>query len=213
MTLELELLIVGRIRRGLNRYRGTIRCVQGGRTSAYAVQLYGLNEELVSEGVLQGHPRWSEPLTGLLARCIAVAEPAHASPIEPWRVVTLVVRQRRRLLMEVQAINEDGLELQPGLQRKVAQSAWQVMRWQLANDAWDQTEPPPMPEPLHVPVYSDGVTLYCRIIDLPSEARARFEEWSIGRPVPSIRHVDDAAFPDDIDAYFGRGTSLFARGF
>lgn len=206
--MELELRMVNRGERGVDRYRGFIRCIGSGPTSVYEVQLCGRNDEVVGEGVLRGHPRWTERLTGLLARCIAVAEPEHSFSVGAWRVATLIVRRRGRFLMEMHATSGDTFEPTFDSRPMVVKSVWQLIRWRLADDAWSQSEPPRMPEPLHVAVYRDGATSYCRASDLPPEARTRFDEWSIGRLAPPVRHVDDAAFPEDIDSYFGQGTAL-----
>lgn len=210
--MELELRIVNRIARGLDRYKGSIRCIGSGPTSDYEVQLCGRNDDVVGEGVLRGHPRWAERLTGLLARCIAVAEPEHTLPIGEWRVATLIVRRRGRFLMEMHATSGDALESTFDSRPIPVKPVWQLMRWRLADDAWSQSDPPRMPEPIRLAVYRDGTTSYCRVSDLPPEARGRFDEWSIGRLAPPVPHVDDVAFPDDIDAYFGRGTALAPDG-
>lgn len=207
--IQLELRLVGTIRLGMQRYKGAIRCIRGGKTSDYSVQLGGPNDETVGEGFLYEHPRWSEPMSGLLARCIAVAEPAQTMPLEPWRLATLVVHIRSRFLMEIQATSQDIPE--PELNRSLidappaVKSAWQLIRWRLAQDAWGQTEPPRLPARLQVPVHRDGRVRFCRTSDLPPEARSQFEEWRFGREAPTVSQ-DDAAFPDDIDAYFGSGT-------
>ena len=148
---------------------------------------------------LDNYPRWSESSRGLLARCIAMTEPA-ADPVpENWRSIRIDIglngggRQRRptRLAMtRMERLDEDDsvgwkegsmqgfLEVPP---RPSYGDVWDLALHALNISVWAQDEIQPT-RPIVVPVYADGS--YIRTSDLPEPVRSAFE-WRqrfSGRP-------------------------------
>lgn len=211
--LELQLnMVIGAAPATMARLTGTIHCVRGGRTSDYHVRLHDSAGGIWGQGHLRGHPRWSEPLTGLAARCIgAVPAKATAFDVSVVRCAGVVLKLDRRYLTELHVPMTDGRPfglLPPSAGRHSPQSPWQLAQWCLADDAWGQLAEPPMPKPITVQVHHSGAIQYCRISELPAEAQDHFERWAFSRGRPEVAGVPDAAFVDDVEAYFGSGTCL-----
>lgn len=208
--IELELrLVESGAQAPIRRYAGTIRCLRGGSTSDYAVCLYSRTGALAGEATLHRHPRWSESLTALVARSVAAAGPRTSEPMEHVRLATLEVRLRGRYLAEFGVLMNDGRPCTfDGLStaRAAPKSPWQLIGWKLADEAWGQIDVPAMPAPPAVPLHWDGSTPYCRSADLPLDARTEFDRWAFSRSAPHIDGIEDAVFPEDIDAFFGPGT-------
>jgi len=191
------------------RYKGIIGNIRGGRQADYVVALRNGEDQVVATAQLLSYPRWAEPLTGFVARCIAQAllvEPQLARPVV--RLASLNISLNRRHLREVHAGQHNGVLHSNGCELDAPASdtpptLWQLMQWSLAFDAWGTVQMPPIPAPLSPLVYyHDGVT-YCRTSDLPGEARARIEGWLWGQTMPVIPDVPDACYQSDMERFLG----------
>jgi hypothetical protein len=191
------------------QYKGIIGNIRGGRQADYFVALKDEEDRVVASAQLLGYPRWAEPLTGFVARCIAQAlqaEPQLARPVV--RLATLNILLNRTHLREVHAGLHDGVPHSSGYQLDVTAvdtppTLWQLVQWSLAFDAWGTVQMPPVPAPLAPPgYYHDGVT-YCRTSDLPIEARVKIEGWLWGQTMPVIPGVQDACYQSDMERFLG----------
>lgn len=192
----------------LMQRHGTIKCLAGGRLADFAITLARADGDQAVQAVLRGYPRWSEPLTGLVARCLAlVADESETPSPNHLRLATLSITLERCQLAEAHLIPEHASTsedcLRPPTQRRSSISLWSLMQKQLADEVWGMTDVPPLPEPVSVPVYQHGAMAYCRARDLPHEARVVFDRWRFGRARPDIPGVGDAVHVSDVEAFLG----------
>ena len=71
--LELKLFCYKSISNSHHRLSGTVKVLSGGPLVTYETELRDHHGASVARGQLQHHPRWSEPLVALLARCLNAA--------------------------------------------------------------------------------------------------------------------------------------------
>ncbi len=158
---------------------------------------------------LHEYPRWSEPVRGLLARCIAVAEPdSDLVPVpEDWAALRVDMGiqsgwQRRptriamcRVTRETGSFNLGFVEgkltgyiegVQP---RESYLDIWDLALHALNVSVWNSDSIPEV-KPLVLPVYGEGS--YIRTSDIPEPARSAFEWRQRMSGRPSIRRHWDA---------------------
>lgn len=68
--LHLELNAFDSLAGPYYRYRGTIENLAGGRLADYRIVLEDEQQQVLARTRLDGYARWSEPLTGFVARSI-----------------------------------------------------------------------------------------------------------------------------------------------
>lgn len=208
--LELELFCFRPVSGQYFRLRGTTSVVSGGRVVTYATTLLDYHGVQFAHGVLRDHPRWSEPLIGVLARCLeASLEGRELVRWFDYRHATLNVRLRGQLVIhDVACADRVALErgrddLPTPFDTSAPQNVWDVARLACASLAWGELSIPRMPEPLQLPVYDHEGTRYCRSSDLPDEACVAFDRCSFGASRPSVPGVLDAAFEWDMQHFLG----------
>jgi len=185
--------------------------------SSYEVLLDGRN--VMTE--LHGYPRWSEPVRGLLARCIAVAEQGSRFIPVPadWTALRVDIgiqsgRQTRptRLAMCRVTRNNDisggftvgfvegklaGFieNVQP---RESYQDVWDMAQHALNISVWNQDLIPPV-RPLEIKKY-DG-DRWIRSSELPEPLRSAFEHRQRHSGKPHIREAWDANWAWDLEDF------------
>jgi hypothetical protein len=185
--------------------------LSGQRLADYWVQALDPFGHPLREGTLRSYPRWTEPLTGFAARCVA------GLPTLPGRwnagaasgALVVAIERGIRTLREVRArFDAERGELTMGATRvtlPVAPTALCLWKAMLVQDGFDALELPPLPAPLRLPLYAttgDAGAMYCRTSDLPGEARAAYGSWR--RCLPHHRapaasvDVPDAADPAEV---------------
>ena len=160
---------------------------------------------------LHGYPRWSEPVRGLLARCIAVAEPgSYMVPVpEDWTALRVDIgiqsdwREPPTRLAMCRVTREAGTfnvgfmegklsgfieDVQP---RESYQDMWDLAQHALNVSVWNADSIPEV-KPLVVPVYGDGS--YMRTSDIPEPAQSAFEWRQRMSGRPCIRGHRDACW-------------------
>jgi hypothetical protein len=162
---------------------------------------------------LEDYPRWSEPVRGLLARCIALSE-AEALPnngfrfSENWKSVRVDiglnsgVRSQRIERLAMCRIERSGDQCAIGWtegplkgfvevqQRQSYRDVWDVAQHALCTSTFNANVIPPV-VPLHVPIHEEPGFLYVLSREIPEPLRSAFEyrqRWS-GRPcIPRGAH-------------------------
>lgn len=207
--LELQLFCFGSIAGPHYHLCGTIAPVSGGRLVTYATELCDHHGERVAQGQLQDHPRWSEPLVGIVARCLDSAlQGCHLDRWFDYGHASLDIALNGRRINYLACVEQPWLTLSrenaPQQFDGTAQpNPWSVASLACAAAAWKQNSLPPMPEPQQMSVYDHEGTRYCRTADLPQEARALLESWSFGASRPAVPGVPDAVFEWDMRHFLG----------
>lgn len=183
-------------------------CLVGGRVADVAVTLDRSDGRRAIQAILRGYPRWSEPLTGLVARCLGlVADESDISIQNDLRLATLSISLERWVLAEVHLIPEHGATSESGplqpIRGQSSISLWSLVQRRLAHETRGMPEVPPLPAPIRIPVYHHGAIPYCRTRDLPADARVVFAQWAFGRKRPVIPKVEDAVHASDLEAFLG----------
>lgn len=131
------------------RNYGAIGNIGGARLSHYEIVLDQGDGTLVGQAQLLCYARWSEPVTGLVARCLARAlfEPRLARPL--FRLATLHIALNSRPLKQLHARIEGGKLDADGYVVEVPASElppplWRVVQWSCAMDAWGTVDTPPL---------------------------------------------------------------------
>ena len=208
--LEMKLFCFEGIQGPHYRLRGTIAVVTGGRLVTYATELFDHKGELFAQGTLRKHPRWSERLEGVVARCIATALEDRVPP--RWfnyEHLTLSVEVNGYLtICDLNCGGEVDLALdrqcRPALfDGTKPPNVWEVVGLACASIAWDELRVPEMPEPIQVAVHERDGVRYCLSRDLPDEARTIFERYAFGQIRPEIDGAPDAVFEADMDHFLG----------
>lgn len=190
------------------RYKGTIECLRGGKRGDFRIALSDERGEPVAQGQLLSYPRWTESLEAFVARCLQSA--LQASPFLPrpaLRVATLTVHLNRQCLQEYQAAwPQDWVP--PGASAELAEeggypTAWELIQRRLAFLAWGSDETPSMPAAVEPRVYYAAGVEYCRLSDLPLDARLQCERWMWGLSMPRIAGVEDACYAADMARFLG----------
>ncbi|NVO04743.1 MAG: hypothetical protein HXX19_01705 [Rhodoferax sp.] len=169
---------------------------------------------------LHDYPRWSEPVRGLLARCINVAEhDVNPVPVpEDWRSLRVDIgiqsgyqRGTTRLAMCRIERLEDGCTVGhqegplagfiDGVQLRAAYAdIWELAQHALNLSVWGVDSIPPV-KPLDVKRYDDGK--YIRSSELPEPLRSAFEYRQRWSGKPCIRDAWDANWAWDLDDFVG----------
>ena len=206
--LELERFCYSSILGAHYRLQGTIAAVSGGRSVSYVTKLRNQHGEPVARGELQDHPRWSEPLIAVVARCLNSALEDRLDPWFAFQHATLDVALRGQRIANLACVSQlwptCSREQLPSLFDAAAPpNAWAIACLACTASAWQQLSMPPMPKPLHVPVYEYAGIRYCRAADLPDEARETFDRWAFGASTPAVPGVPDAVFEWDVQHFLG----------
>jgi hypothetical protein len=207
--LSLELSAFDSLAGPHHRCHGTVQAVRGGRKADFHVILYDENGDLIGQAQLLGYPRWSEPLIALVARCIAkVLEGAPSLSRSAFRYASLDIRLNREQVLEVGTQLRDGKAYCEGwpieMPTNEPAGPWQLLCWALAYVQWGTAEIPAIPAAVDPPVYYHDGTTYCRLGDLPDEARCFCGRWLWGQAVPTVPGVDDACFSLDMARFLGK---------
>ena len=214
MQLNLEIGAFDSLAGPYHRCRGTITTLRGGRRADFEVILHDESGEPVARGQLLAYPRWSEELAAFVARCLAKAlESRPKLACNPIRIATVEVRLADALLLETSIQLRggrafvEGCPIEAPTLAKVAPweppPLWQLAAWALAYREWATCEIAPLPALVEPPVYYHGGLTYCRLSDLPWEARRHCERWLFGQAVPEVPGVLDAIFASDMARYLG----------
>jgi hypothetical protein len=208
--LEMELFCFDALTGPHFRLRGTIRPDTGGRLATYEADLLDHEGQHFAKGLLHRHPRWTEPLTGLTARCIDAALAGRdRSATFAYAHASLTVKLNgHHLGDDIRCVSEwklarSGDDQASSVSNAALPHPWEVARLACASLAFGDLSIPPMPQPLQMPVYEHEGTRYCRTSDLPDEARALLERYAFGQHRPQVPGAPDAIFEWDMQHFLG----------
>jgi len=117
----------------------------------------------------------------------------------------LQIDLNRTHLQRVQWALRDGTLLVDGLSVRTPSGAshWQVAQWALCIQQTEGILMPPMPAPLRPPILlHDGVP-YCRLSDVPEEARHAYRKRHALSTCPLVPGCADACYPWDLHGFLG----------
>lgn len=203
--------------------------VSGGAVANYRVTLSDeMRHHEFASAKLEQYPRWSEPVTGLVARaldsCLRSGTPAQL--VSPWPVRTVQVRialvpggtaERSELLrltadfrqMRAPVMCTD--ERRGGVWEKrdlriTSEDPMRLALHCLSQWTWETAAPGLWPTPLQVPVRGTGQLAYVRMSDIPEPARSEFSRRIVGATIPAIRGETDIAYAADWQGFIeGQG--------
>jgi hypothetical protein len=208
--LELKLFCFREISGPHYRLRGTITALSGGRFVTYVAELFDHHGQLFARGLLRDHPRWSEPLTAIVARCLdaALAGLDLARWFDYERATLGVSLHGQVLINDLNCSRELEQVLGDDSQPKLFDSptppnVWEVVRLACAADAWGEPYVPRMPEPLQPAVYQHEGVRYCRSSELPDEAQWALDRCAFGQHRPLVAGVPDAVFESEMNHFLG----------
>ncbi|MFC5606081.1 hypothetical protein [Variovorax soli] len=185
------------------------------RLAAFSDYDFGFEgREEPPDAPLKAYPRWSEPVSGLFARCLG--HPSVARPtgdLGPWSFLRLQigirpggVRDYRPLvLIRVKARDHDlRIATTEGLAHSVHQvnariryrDAWEVAEHALRVSAFGADDLQEA-KPLDVPIRSDGQLAFVCMGDIPEPARSVFRERMRGAGCPVIPGLSDLVYAWD----------------
>lgn len=189
---------------------GTVDFVGTPGNPAYLCHLNDSRGGAACSGRVEGWHRYSEPLTGLAARCVAAAvssarKPELLSASGQGSVVLRLGQQRieyggfgfagRRLQL-------DGNSAVPLARRE---GHWGIASRVLSLWAFRQTEPPVLPPAVRVPSREHNGIEYWRSGDLHSALAPVFELWAVGLPRPDVPGISDAYYLRHLRAFLDGG--------
>ena len=206
--LELKLFCYESISGSHHRLSGTVKVLSGGPLVTYETELRDHHGASGARGQLQHHPRRSEPPMAIVARCLNAALQNRLDYWFDYQHVSLDVTLSGQTIAHLACVEELLLtrsrEQLPSLfDGTPAPNPWGVACLACTASAWQQLSIPPVPEPLHVPVYEYEGTRYCRATDLPRHVQDVFDQWAFGASSPSIPGVLDAVFEWDVQHFLG----------
>ena len=178
MQLHLEISAFNEIFGLRFRATGAIRALRGGRTSDYAIELFDTQGRPFASAQLLEYARLAESYEALVARCLHLALTV-AKPQEPirYRLATLGVRLGSEFMFELHSRpsrpsrDDDGVNRLEHLHDENVGRLWQGIAWEAASYAFGAIDIPQLPPFLEPPVrYHAGIS-YCRLSDLPADAR------------------------------------------
>lgn len=190
-----------------------------GPVTRYAVKVG--DEKEADAASLLDYARWSEPLGGLIARCLALRRESVESgslsePIRRLGCKTALVSYGvgpKRLLEDftVERCNEFYsarlIDAYGKQQRRefaaVNQSPVALFVEAVCQVLWRVSELPPLPPPLNLPIYNNGAA-YVRVADIPPWAFPAFDRFARGRRCPTIAgDSDPCVYARDWRAFLG----------
>ena len=183
--------------------RGLIACASDGEAPDYWVSLGGSGQPF-RRAMLKAYPRWAEPVRAFVARAIEAVELADGNDDVGFNVpLECVVEDwRTKGLVDVISVGADAPRARLfSDNRPRFVDPWSMVRRHCAFQAFGGQRIPMAPEGVRLRLYQDAGGAYCRLSDLPHEARA-VAERAIGAPsrmfVPAI---PDAVQPWAVAAF------------
>lgn len=161
-----------------------------------------IQQHQFSEGLLHAAPRWAEPVLGFVARCIDAVEFESSLP-PPLSTVQLRVIDARRGMREIAQVSA---RLIGG---EGASNPWHLVRDQCLEEAFGQAVVPSLPPPLNPPVLVEAGRSYCRLADLPADARLA-ANWVFRREdrLALAGGVKDAVSPEQMNAFLSNNMEV-----
>ncbi len=150
-----------------------------------------------AEGLLIGAARWSEPVLSFVARCIDAVELGGDLALPPYSNGLFSVTDVRRGMREVA-----GFDFVPEPRHDdvaTVQRLWRNIRDRCLIKDTGTVTLPPLPSPLAPPVYDAPGGSYCRLADLPIDARTA-AAWVLPRR-GNVTGVPDAVLPAAMHAF------------
>ena len=156
---------------------------------------------------LVNYPRFAEPLALFVARAIeqVLAHRRDVCLTAPQGHGALQIDLNRTHLQRVQWALRDGTLLVDGLSVRTPPGAphWQVAQFALCLQQTGGILMPPTPAPLRPPILlHDGVP-YCRLSDVPEEARQAYRKRHALSTCPLVPGCADACYPWDLHGFLG----------
>jgi hypothetical protein len=173
--------------------------------------------------LLRQYPRWCEPVTGLVARCLALSRAQASDALAPrWEQMVVKIALRPggkgyRLLDTVQLSRDaGGLKIssipasgEAHLKKGIASRARYADLWDLAEHALRLStfgkDELPAPQALDVPIHRQGSLSFVCTRDIPEPARSVFEERMKYSACPVIPGFPDAVYSWDWSDFLAGG--------
>lgn len=176
--------------------------IGGGSIANYRVHVM-VGGEAIDRGVLQGYPRWSEPLQGLVARALVAVtsglEEGEVGQVDEFVCTTSLVpagirpprvlahlrgrRHAERYLVTSRA--EEGMLVRRSF-HAADRNVVRLLTTALCRVVWKTNRPPPLPLPLSVTAHVHERISYVREDEIPRWAIAAFCRFSRGFPRPAV---------------------------
>ena len=178
--------------------RGIVTAGESELLPTFYVALQG-TEPRLTEGIVSGVSRWSEPALTFIARCIDSVDLEQVQ----WNAlafesIDLRVVDWRRRQCTVAHLKAPASQANP----------WEAAREACLLASTDGIALPPSPSPLNLPVHTFEGTDYCTLGDLPAEAR-NAAQWVL-RPSQRLEHPTrrDAVSVDTMQAFLSNNVDV-----
>ncbi len=189
----------------LRTLRGLIAEATPGNASDYWVSLFDENQRPRHRALLIGYPRWAESTRAFLGRCLDAA--LLTSNRSEWFLVDscelTATEWRTQEVVDMVSFGDvwrpTPVHCPP--QRAMGRTAWELMRWVCAQDAFGGQDLPELPAPVRPTIYERRGVRYCRTSELPIEARVAFERLQAFLDRPFVPTVPDAVYPWWLEAF------------
>jgi len=178
--------------------------VGGGRIATYRIQVIGVGRSMAPVEI-QNYPRWSEPLSGFVARALHVAQSGmdqgqrEDDPIADFDCVTTLVPggvgrpqplaqltgRRNSHRYDARWQEADIPSTRRSFRTEERMPVLLLIRT-LCRVTWRLNELPPVPPPIAVPVHTHEGLRYVREADIPTWVAPAFGKRSLGQQRPVI---------------------------
>jgi hypothetical protein len=162
-----------------------------------------IQQHSFKEGLLAAIPRWSEPVLGFVARCLASVDFASdLIRVQQFASATLSVVDARRGMRKIgEATARPG-----GSEDQL--NPWQLVRDACLVDTYGCNVLPPTPTPLEPPVRLHESVPYCRLSDLPEDANFA-ANWVFKRAERlRVGNLTDAVTPQQMHAFLSNNVDV-----
>ena len=156
---------------------------------------------------LLDYPRFAEPVALFAARAIdrVIAQCAVLNAAAPVFRASLEIHLNRTFLHRVEWMRENGaLHVGKAAVRTPAEAPlWRIAQWALCAEQTGGIEMPPMPAAVRPAVYMHEGVPYCRLRDVPEEARQAYRKRHALSTCPLVPDCPDACYPWDLHGFLG----------
>lgn len=199
--------------------RLNIRNVGGGAVASYNAVLIDSRENTITTADIKDYPRWSEPVSGLVARALhkCICDQVHREfcTVQPVRTLFVSIRLIPGGVGDARALENFTADLrhmtapvQFSDSENKSRSVTRRLRFGgnypltiavqcLSQWVWQSPHPRGWPTPIEVPVNHGEDLSYVRIADIPEPARSAFIRSMSGSTVPVIANEGPVAYAMD----------------